>query len=216
MTKLLRRIKANSATVNDGLLAAYFRALGKQAVYMEPRTIEKAIGITVDLRRYLPNQTTGAVCNLSAMEMPVIAFDPNDTFDMTLSKASQAMRFIKDNRPGLSSAVGMERLAALPLSSAKEMMGKQHDMAAQMGMALPLLTNFGFIAKTLIRFGETEAEAGYMTSPIMLSPFFSLGASTYCHTLTLCVGYHTPAVSEQDVNRLLDDMISELTDYCFR
>ncbi|WP_167324108.1 hypothetical protein [Paenibacillus lactis] len=46
----------------------------------------------------------------------------------------------------------------------------------------------------------------------MLSPFFNLGASTYRNTLALSVGDHTPAVTWENVNRLLDDMVRELTD----
>lgn len=46
--KLINLTKAVGATINDGLLAAYFRSIAKQAVYMEPRTKEKAIGMTVD------------------------------------------------------------------------------------------------------------------------------------------------------------------------
>ncbi|KOP67934.1 hypothetical protein AMS62_23760 [Bacillus sp. FJAT-18019] len=211
MIGLISITKANGATVNDGLLASYFRSIAKQAIYMEPRTIEKAIGITVDLRRYLPNRTTGNLCNLSAMEMPAIEMDENESFKTTLQKVKRAMDIIKENKPGLSSAVGMEKMASMPLSSAKAMLGTQVEMAKQTRMALPLLTNLGVISDSSIYFGDVEAEEGYMTAPIMYSPFFSVGASTYQNVLTLSVGYHTPAVSKQAVSRLLDDMISEFT-----
>lgn len=211
MIGLISITKANGTTVNDGLLAAYFRSIAKQAIYMEPRTIDKAIGITVDLRRYLPNRTTGTLCNLSAMEMPAIEMDENDSFEATLIKVKQAMDTIKDNKPGLSSAVGMERMASMPLSSAKAMFGSQVELAKQAQMALPLLTNLGIISKSSIHFGEAEVVESYMTAPMMYSPFFSVGASSYQNTLTLSVGYHTPAISEEAVSRLLDDMINEFT-----
>ncbi|MGG3279379.1 condensation domain-containing protein [Paenibacillus solani] len=211
MMRLISITKANGATVNDGLLAAYFRSIAKQAIYMEPRTIGKAIGITVNLRRYLPNRTTGTLCNLSAIEVPVIEMDEKEPLDMTLHKAKRAMDMIKENKPGISSAVGLEKMASMPLSSAKAMLGTQVEMAKQTQMALPLLTNLGVISESSIHFGDFEVEESYMTAPIMYSPFFSVGASTYQNTLTLSVGYHTPAVSENAVSRLLDDMISEFT-----
>lgn len=211
MTALICITKASGATVNDGLLAAYFRSIAKQPIYVEPRTLEKAVGITVDLRRYLPHRTTGTICNLSAMEIPAIEMDENDTFDVTLNKVKRAMDIIKDNKPGLSSAVGIERMAALPLSSAKAMFGDQVEMAKQAQMAMPLFTNLGVISETSIHFGDADVEACYMTAPMMYSPFFSMGASTYHNTLTLTVGYHTPAVSEESVSLLLDDVIYEFT-----
>ncbi|MCG7409455.1 condensation domain-containing protein [Paenibacillus sp. ACRRX] len=209
--KLINRTKAARATLNDGVLAAYFRSIAKQAVYMAPRTKEKAIGITVDLRRYLPSRTTGALCNLSGMEMPEIEMNDGELFEATLEKVKHAMDAIKKHTPGLSSAAGMEKMAAMPLSTAKAGMAKQHEMVSQLQMALPLMTNFGVISEHTIQFAACNTVNGYMTSPIMYAPFFCLGVSSYRNILTLCVGYHTPAVSEQEVSRLLDDIMMELT-----
>ncbi|UHA73407.1 condensation domain-containing protein [Paenibacillus sp. 481] len=212
MEKLTARTKAVGATINDGLLAAYFRSIAKQAVYMEPRTKEKAIGMTVDLRRYLPNRTTGALCNLSGMEMPEIEMNEGERFETTLEKVKRAMDAIKENKPGLSSAAGVEKMAAMPLSAARAVMAKQYEMGSQLNMALPLMTNFGVLSKHVIQFGACDAITGHMTSPIMYAPCFSVGVSSYRNKLTLCVGYHTPAVSEQEVSRLLDNMVLELTE----
>ncbi|MBL3199420.1 condensation protein, partial [Klebsiella pneumoniae] len=90
-------------------------------VYAEPRTAEKMIGLTIDLRRYLPNNTTGAICNLSGMEMPVIKMEDDETFKQTLVRVKQSMDKIKSQNPGLSSAAGMELLAEMKLSTVKEM-----------------------------------------------------------------------------------------------
>lgn len=215
MEKLIKRTKAVGATINDGLLAAYFRSIAKQAIYMEPRTKRKAIGMTIDLRRYLPSLTTGAICNLSGMEMPEIDMNEGELFETTLERVKRAMDTIKENKPGMSSATGMEKMAKIPLSTARAGMAKQHEMATQLKMALPLMTNFGVISESDIQFGDGHAVKGFMTSPIMYAPFFSMGASSYRNILTLCVGYHTPAVSEQEVSKLLDDMMMELTKFSY-
>ncbi|GIO98331.1 hypothetical protein J14TS5_34170 [Paenibacillus lautus] len=209
--KLINRTKAVGATINDGLLAAYFRSIAKQAIYMEPRTKRKAIGMTIDLRRYLPSLTTGALCNLSGMEMPEIELNESELFETTLEKVKRAMDTIKESKPGMSSAAGMEKMAEMPLSTARAVMAKQHEMACQQKMTLPLMTNFGVISEHDIQFGACYAVKGFITSPIMYAPFFCMGASSYRNILTLCVGYHTPAVSEHEVSRLLDDMMMELT-----
>lgn len=208
--RLIQWTKAQQATLNDVIMAAFFRALSRFAMYAEPRTAEKMIGITIDLRRYLPNHTTGAICNLSGMEMPMINMEDEETFNQTLIRVKQSMDKIKTQNPGLSSAAGMELLAGMNLSAVKEMYKQQYEQAIQMEMALPLLTNFGVIAEEPIRFGEIQAEDGYMTSPIMYAPFFTMGASAYNGRLTLTIGYHTPGTSKEQVEYFLNHVVNEL------
>jgi NRPS condensation-like uncharacterized protein len=209
--RLIQWAKAQQATLNDVIMTAYFRALSHFTLYAEPRTAEKMIGLTIDLRRYLPNYTTGAICNLSGMEMPVIKMEEDESFNQTLVRIKQSMDTIKSQNPGLSSAAGMELLAGMKLSVVKEMYKQQYEQALQMGMALPLLTNFGVIADEPIQFGEVQAEDGYMTSPIMYAPFFSMGASFYNGRLTFTIGYHSPDTSKEKVERFLESVVNQLS-----
>jgi NRPS condensation-like uncharacterized protein len=171
------------------------------------------IGITIDLRRYLPNHTSGAICNLSGMEMPVIRMEENEPFIQTLLRVKQSMDKIKSQNPGLSSAAGMELLAGMKLLAVKEMYKQQHQQALQMGMALPLLTNFGLIANEPIRFGDIHAVDSYMTSPIMYAPFFTMGASSYNGRLSFTIGYHSPDTSKDKVKQFLTHLVNELNNY---
>ena len=170
------------------------------------------IGLTIDLRRYLPNNTTGAICNLSGMEMPVIKMEDDETFKQTLVRVKQSMDKIKSQNPGLSSAAGMELLAEMKLSTVKEMYNQQYEQAVQMGMALPLLTNLGVIAEEPIQFGQIQAEDGYMASPIMYAPFFSMGASSYNGRLTFTIGYHAPDTSKEKIEKFLDSVANQLSE----
>ncbi|MGP4078507.1 condensation domain-containing protein [Pseudalkalibacillus sp. R45] len=208
--RLIQWTKAQQASLNDVIMTAYFRTLSSFTVYAEPRTAEKMIGLTIDLRRYLPNHTTGAICNLSGMEMPVIKMEADETFNQTLVRVKQSMDKIKSQNPGLSSAAGMELLAGMKLSAVKEMYKQQYEQALQMGMALPLLTNIGVIADEPIKFGEIQAEDGYMTSPIMYAPFFTMGASSYNERLTFTIGYHTPATPKEEVDQFLESLVNKL------
>ncbi|MCC2323951.1 MULTISPECIES: condensation protein [Bacillus cereus group] len=203
--------KAQQATLNDAILTAYFRSLSHFAVYAEPRTAEKMVGLTIDLRRYLPNHTTGSICNLSGMEMPVIKMENDDSFNQTLVRVKESMDTIKSQNPGLSSAAGMELLASKKLSEVKEMYKQQYERALQMGMALPLLTNFGSIADEPIKFGEVQAQDGYITSPIMYAPFFTMGASSYNGRLTFTIGYHSPDTTKKKVEQFLESVVNELS-----
>mgnify|MGYP001063750606 FL=1 len=209
--RLTQWTKAQQATLNDAIMTAYFRSLSHFAVYAEPRTAEKMIGLTIDLRRYLPNHTTGSICNLSGMEMPVIKMENDDLFSQTLVRVKESMDTIKSQNPGLSSAAGMELLASKKLSEVKEMYKQQYELALQMGMALPLLTNFGSIADKPIMFGEVQAQDGYITSPIMYAPFFTMGASSYNGRLTFTIGYHSPDTTKEKVEQFLESVVNELS-----
>ncbi|HDR8183566.1 TPA: condensation protein [Bacillus thuringiensis] len=208
--RLTQWTKAQQATLNDAIMTAYFRSLSHFAVYAEPRTAEKMIGLTIDLRRYLPNHTTRSICNLSGMEMPVIKMANDDSFNQTLVRVKESMATIKSQNPGLSSAAGMELLASKKLSEVKEMYKQQYELALQMGMALPLLTNFGSIADEPIKFGEVQAQDGYITSPIMYAPFFTMGASSYNGRLTFTIGYHSPDTAKEKVEQFLESVVNQL------
>lgn len=106
----------------------------------------------------------------------------------------------------------MLQLAGMKLSAVKDMYKQQHEQALHTGMALPLLTNFGVVTGEPITFGESQAEDGYITSPIMYAPFFTMGASSYNGRLTFTIGHHTPGTSEENVNLFLDKLVNQLLD----
>ncbi|QTC41577.1 condensation protein [Bacillus sp. V3] len=212
--RLTQWAKVHQATINDVIMTAYFRALSRVAVYAEPRTTEKMIGLTIDLRRCLPEDAVSPICNLSGMEMPEIKLEADEDFLQTLDRVKKSMKKIKSQNPGLSSAAGMELLAGMKLSAVKDMYKQQHEQALHTGMALPLLTNFGVVTGEPITFGGIQAEDGYITSPVMYAPFFTLGASSYNGRLTFTIGYHTPGTAEENVNLFLDRIVNQLLDQC--
>jgi NRPS condensation-like uncharacterized protein len=208
---LIRRAREYGATVNDLLCTAYFRALGDPTVFMEPCNVGKAaIGITVDLRRYLPGRTTGTICNLSAIEELVIEWKEGRPFEAVLARVKAAMDTIKGNQPGLTAAALVEQIGEAPFFTTREAILQHQASAGNTQTVLPLLTNLGIIKDGCFQFGDTEAEEGYMTPPINYAPTFCVAVSTYNGALTLSSGFHTPAVSEEEVNHLLDVMAKEL------
>lgn len=210
MKNLTRRTKEYGATVNDALIATFFRSLQDQTIFTEPHAKKKAITTTVNLRRYLPARTTGTICNLSGFEMPAIELQNGESFEATLKKVKTAMDTIKSHQPGLSSAARMELMAEMPLSLGRSMYRQQNATSAKR-LVSPILTNLGIISNSGLRFGNIDVEDGYMAAPIMYNSFFCVGASTYNNMLTLSIGFNTADVSEEVVNRIMDIMIKELT-----
>jgi Uncharacterized protein containing a NRPS condensation (elongation) domain len=145
------------------------------------------------------------------VEVPGIELHDGESFAEILARVKEAMDEIKHNLPGIPIAAGVELMAEMNHSALRSQNQQMHAQLVQMSMAMPILTNFGIIAEYPIRFGALVVEEAYMTPPIMYAPYFLMGASSYNGVLTLSIGFHTPATSEEEINRFLDDMVGELT-----
>ena len=76
----------------------------------------------------------------------------------------------------------------------------------------PVLSNFGFVSKSLIRFGENIVTEAYIIPPAIRAPGILLGASTYNSIITLAVGYYKPSIHKADMERLLNKIKDELVE----
>lgn len=89
--------KKYSATINDIILTAYYRALSKILDLKPDESL--TIPCMVDLRRYLPNNQADAICNLSSMIICNIGPEIGTNFAETLRKVNQAMTAQKRDIP---------------------------------------------------------------------------------------------------------------------
>jgi NRPS condensation-like uncharacterized protein len=197
-------VSRGGVTINDVLLAAYYRALFEM---VKPEyDVPMEILVTVDLRRYLPARKAEAICNLSGFVNARVARIVGELFTDTVSRVHHEMKKHKSSQPGLHSAAIFEMLGQMPVSQALSMFQVSRQQAVQTGLASPFLSNFGQISDGSIRFGGQEVIAGYMVTPIMFSPGFMLGVSTYRDVLTLTVGIYQSTVQYERVEELLDRM----------
>lgn len=60
-------------------------------------------------------------------------------------------------------------------------------------------------------FGDVQAQDGYITSPIMYAPFFTMGASSYNGILTFTIGYHSPDTTQEKVEQFLESVVNQLS-----
>lgn len=198
--------KAHQSTINDVLLAAYYRALRNRAVYLVPENEPMTVAMTVDMRRYLPEGTTGTICNLSSMEYLQIKMEDGEDFTSMLHKVRDITSHMKRNMPGISSAVGIEAIAG-----ADSKVGRAWLTSVQEAVAVPMITNLGIMADKSIYFGTHQAVDGYMTNPVMRAPYLTICANSYLGVLTLVTGYYLPAVNQADVESLLDSMVADIS-----
>ncbi|MGD6960826.1 condensation domain-containing protein [Fictibacillus phosphorivorans] len=210
--QLLKVFAGNlGVTINDLLLSAYFRSLFKMLTPQENELFP--IGVTVDLRRYLPKKKAEAICNLSSSVSIQITCNNNEFIEETLLKVFQETRKAKENNPGLNGAIVFEMLGGMGIPKLHSHFQKTNKISKELRKYNPTLSNFGQVSKEPILFGTTPAASIYIISPVMSSPSFMLGASTYQDILTLTVGFYESTTLSSDVSYFLDLFKSELLSF---
>jgi NRPS condensation-like uncharacterized protein len=212
--------KARGATVNDLILTAYYRAMFdiSHSLYGVPMEIAS----TIDLRRYLPDQKTEAIRNLSGGFNTRIARVKDEPFEGTLSRVMHLMNKIKSGRPGLKNAMGaecVEKMNFPKIVAYFKGTSLVSDIASQYSasgsdMCFPGLSNVGFISKSLIKFGENVVTGAYIVPPAVRAPGFLILPCTYNGVLTLTIGYYKDSIRRKDVVGLLNKIKDELIDGC--
>lgn len=213
LDEITRYAKANKVTINDLVLAAYYRALAElcPSAYNEPMEIS----FTIDLRRYLPSGKTEAIRNFSGSEITRLGLIPNETFHETLSRIIPVMNKIKNNRPGLQSAIGLERI---------EKMAFKDTLAYYKAVSLwhcscgnkcaPALSNVGVFSDTLIKFGDQTVTDAYIVPLVVRAPGLLLMVSTYNGIMTLASGIYEASVPRRNIRTLLNKISAELVEGC--
>ncbi len=203
LANLLAYARRQGVTVNDLLLTACYRALFlmNKTQALNPQTFR----VTVDLRQYLPDRRAAAICNLSSIVYPAIRYAEGEKFTATLHKVTQAMKFLKEQKSGLISALLFEVYSRLGYEQVIRW------MCAGQSEPLPLvLSNIGVISKEAVCFGDCTAIDGYMIGPALLTPGFLIAVSTYRDALTVAMAYFEPAVTQNQIERYLDLLVAEI------
>ena len=202
--------KENNATLNDLLLAAFFRAQTKVGNWDGKKQL--CVQTTVDCRRYLPDHKASTITNLAwgYPGWPCLSTDLGDDFLQTLKKIVVQTRQRKENYIGVDALIenqGLLRLAPM-MSRFKKPVTNFIKKMTEKGMAPDALRNMGPIDPDAVNFGCKPTQARLLTI-LASSPFFTLGVSGYDGTLTLSAGIDSS--QEQLVNHFFDIMIEELS-----
>ena len=212
--------KARGATINDLILTAFYRAMFKisKPVYGIPMDISS----TIDMRRYLPNQKAEAIRNFSGGFVTRIARKKGEAFGRTLHRVVNVMKKIKAGNPGLQNAIGGERVEKMVFPNLCAYF-RTVSFASRIASLIPALSgyacfpgisNFGFVSKSLIRFGESVVTDAYIVPPVVRAPGFLLLACTYNGIMTLVLGYYKASICREDVEGLLNKIRDELIEGC--
>jgi len=207
-----RYAKGRSATINDLILTALYRAMFEMS--QPEQGVPMDISMTVDLRRYLPDQKTETIRNFSGeifIKMPRVE---HESFEGTLSRVVPMMKKIKNSSPGLQSAIGLERLEKINFSEVISYYVSEAQNTTDTNECLPMLSNLGFIDKSLIKFGKAVVTDAYIVPPVLCPPRLLLCAGTYNGILTVAVSYYESKISGVHIDRLISLIKEELITWC--
>lgn len=197
--------RGRGATLNDLIIAAYFRAQalaggwdGKSRLRMQT---------TIDLRRwYLPDQRGEEVCNLSAYLYPHIGRELGATFADTVDRIAADTRRQKKSWPGLTEICLGPIFRRLSLHSIEAFSRKLYEMTRN-GSFPNGLTNLGPIRPEDVDFEGLPVRA-LIHPPPVYPPMLMGGLSGYNGGLALSFGGAESHADE--IARFLDALLAEL------
>jgi NRPS condensation-like uncharacterized protein len=193
------------ATINDLLLTALYRTLFEinNTVHEMPMTVQ----VSIDLRRYCPDNKVEAICNLSGALYLGMERIQGEVFEKTLDRTAAVMNKLKEDYPGIESAKGLEYMYGQGYPVLEKWLMESGAQSRKYQVTYPLLSNFGVLKD--YNFGGLHTVKGYITSPVMYPPGFMLGVSTYNEEMTLSIGYCGQENSRQ-VESFLDAYMEQL------
>jgi len=212
--------KARGATINDLILTAIYRAMFDMSKI--PYGVPMDIPVTLDLRRYLPDQKTEAIRNLTGGLIIKKARKAHESFEGTLSRVMSETKEIKNGHPGIQNAIGAEiaeninfhQICAYFKAVSQIIETTSQNPFYVVNTCGLTLSNFGFVSKPLIKFGNNVVTDAYIIPPVVRAPGILLVASTYNGIITLSVGYYKPSARRTDMEKLLNKIKIELMEGC--
>ncbi len=195
--------RAHDATINDLMLAAFFRALVAEGDWNGEDQLR--LSTTIDLRRYLSSGCGERIAKLSALTFswPCLDTDLGKDFDTTLMRVAALTRRRKADWLGVSDSLFFCFFQPLPYNWGKKLFNLMIQGRAQQ----PCLTNMGPINPDSVNFGIQPLSA-WLLPPPFYPPDFIAGLSGYAGTLTLSAGVFPTQKSV--VENFFDSVVSIL------
>ncbi len=198
--------RQHHATINDLMIAAFYRALLKKEAWDGLAALR--IQTTVDLRRhYLPSGKAEGICNLSTYEHINLGRDPGRDFAATLSRVSAITRRSKSGWIGLSELCTVPLAGLAPYRLLVQACSRLlHDRVSSRNYPSGL-TNLGQISPAGVFFDGQPAR-GWILPPVVYPPVLYIGFSGYESSLTLSAG--VPLAARDCIEDFFTQMLEEL------
>jgi len=209
-----RELKAygagRGATVNDMLLALYFRAL--ILALDPPAGTPLSLMSTADHRRYLPNPDAVPIGMLSLSGPLGIERVDGEPFDATLERVRTAMDAWRRQCYGAAPARDAEKLGRMSYRMAQRLLRLTFALGSK-GKTYPYFTNVGVLDESRLGFGGAAPAGGRMYGPSTSGASPVATVSTCLDTLTITMGCGAVEEDVRFTDALLD-LLREETDAC--
>jgi NRPS condensation-like uncharacterized protein len=202
--KIRENCKANDATVNDVIAAAYFRVLSK-VLDMNGKTLN--IPIMVDMRRYLGDKQFKSLTNLSSTAIISLKVSNEETLQQTISKVKAIMNYKKTNNLGMNPLIKLHSVFKLCKNSLGYNLLKKALRNPEICM-----TNVGILDSKMLVFGDSAIMNAYMCGSIKYRPHFQMSVSTFNDKMTFCVNLYGSNKDREAIAQFLELMDQELLD----
>jgi len=200
--------RRQQASVNDIVLAAFYRALFK--IIDPPKGVSLCVSVPIDLRRYLPPSKAPTVCNLLCCLYPTITREYRETFEHTLGRIHEAMAAIKSTEPGVGTPLYQKLIFKLGFERVQYITDRITGWMVRTGKANPCLSNVGIINEQQLDFGDVEVADAFVLSPVEYPPHFMLAFSTFRETITFTSGFCNAITQRPVIERFFNLFESEL------
>ncbi len=210
--KLVRYGRVHDATVNDILLAAYYRSL-YAALKPKPDALTP-VQLSCDLRSLMPEGIRLALANISATWTISVVLDPGEPFAETLKCVVEQTSDWERSGTAAQKAIGLGLADRLQRNKGLDVLRKQTDAAAGKlghGTGYLNLTNVGVIDAGRLDFGaHSHVTSAYCFGPIAMPSGFVLTASIFKDCLRLSAGIDRQATDIKLAQRIIDGTVREL------
>lgn len=206
--------KAAGVTVNDVLLAAFFRSLSRMGVWNGK---PPWLSIMIDMRKYGKDEKyrkdrkdekssrEKAFTNLTSTVNVQLKDGLGERFPETLEKVNQEMKKKKSGHMGLNPLLKLDLLFRLAGEKRGFALLKDHFNNPHIGM-----TNIGILDSSSLHFEGSPVTHAFICGSIKYQPYFQLAVSTFQDTVTLSVNLYGNAWDREKVAEFFKGMKEEL------
>jgi NRPS condensation-like uncharacterized protein len=179
--------RAREATVNDMLLAAFFRGC---IASFDPATGKPlSLMCTADLRRFLPDPDTLPIANISISGSLDIERIDGEPFDETLRRVKERMAVWAKASYGAGPALNADKMTAFGYAATKLILTAAIKGSGSSGDTYLWFTNIGIIDESRLMFDDRAPVSGSVFGPANFGACIVPTISTYRETLTICMGF---------------------------
>ncbi|MGA2577580.1 MAG: hypothetical protein ABSH24_16290 [Bryobacteraceae bacterium] len=198
--------RAKGATLNDAVLAAYYRCLSR-SLALSPGT-EVQIPVMVDMRRYVGEiGSSMSLTNLTSTVITRLEYRSDEGFEDTLGRVKAAMDEKKNSDIGLNGFIKLDLLYRICGNRIAN-----RTLRSTLKNPLICMTNVGILDAARICFGNLRPRDAYLCGAIKYKPHFQLAISSYAGELTLSANLYGSVSDRDRILSFFDAIAAELPD----